>query len=234
MSKKINFLRAGALTMVLALGTTCFMSGTLAKYVTSGQGSDSARVAKFGVKVTAMVNGTETEMGKMFATQYEKDEAAYAETYTVVSSEEGKNIIAPGTKGNMSAITITGQPEVAVEVKYVVDTFKLGDNWVDKDNKYYCPLQIKIGNTTLDGTTYDSVGEFENAVKTTIQGFTAQYEANTDLSNTTVAVPAVSWAWPFSTSEENDIKDTYLGDQAAAGKAATVELGMTVSVTQID
>ena len=233
MSKKINFLRAGAFTMVLALGTTCFMSGTLAKYVTSGQGSDSARVAKFGVKVTAMVAGTETEMGKIFATQYETDDTAYAETYSVVSSGTD-NIVAPGTKGNMSAITITGQPEVAVEVKYVVDTFELGDNWVDKDNNYYCPLQIKIGDTTLDGTTYDSVGEFENAVKTTIQGFTAQYEANTDLSSTTVAVPAVSWAWPFSTSEENDIKDTYLGDQAAAGKAATVELGMTVSVTQID
>ncbi len=233
MSKKINFLRAGALTMVLALGTTCFMSGTLAKYVTSGEGSDSARVAKFGVKVTAMVAGTETEMGKMFATQYETDNTAYTKTYSVVSSGTD-NIVAPGTTGNMSAITITGQPEVAVEVKYVVDTFELGDNWVDKDNNYYCPLQIKIGETTLDGTKYDSVGKFEDAVITAIQGFTAQYEANTDLSKTEVAVPSVSWEWPFSTSDANDIKDTYLGDQAADGKAATVELGMTVSVTQID
>lgn len=221
MSKKINFLRAGAFTMVLALGTTCFMSGTLAKYVTSGQGSDSARVAKFGVKITAN--------GETFATSYDEG----VEVKTVISSEND-DVVAPGTKGNMSAITITGQPEVAVEVKYVVDTFKLGDNWVDKDNNYYCPLQIKIGDTTLNGTTYDSVGEFENAVKTTIQGFTAQYEANTDLSKTEVAVPSVSWEWPFSTSDANDIKDTYLGDQAAVDKAATVELGMTVSVTQID
>jgi hypothetical protein len=226
MSKKINFLRAGALTMVLALGTTCFMSGTLAKYVTSGEGSDSARVAKFGVAVTAN--------GETFAKEYAKTDTSFTLAANTVVSAEDDDVVAPGTKGNMSAITITGQPEVAVEVKYVVDTFELGDNWVDKDNNYYCPLQIKIGDTTLDGTTYDSVDEFEDAVKTTIQGFTAQYEANTDLSGTTVAVPSVSWEWPFSISDANDIKDTYLGDQAAAGKAATVELGMTVSVTQID
>ena len=224
MSKKINFLRAGALTMVLALGTTCFMSGTLAKYVTSGTGSDSARVAKFGVTVTAN--------GETFAKEYAKDDSSFTlATNTVVSTEQ---VVAPGTAGNMSSITITGQPEVAVEVKYVVDTFELGDNWADKNGNYYCPLQITIGTETLDGATYTSADEFETAVKAKIQGFTAQYEANTDLSGADVAVPSVSWAWPFSTSDDNDIKDTYLGDQAAENKAATVELGMTVSVTQIN
>ena len=217
--------------MVLALGTTCFMSGTLAKYVTSGQGSDSARVAKFGVAVTAN--------GETFAETYKTDDGAFAEVNSVISAGKDEttgiaNVVAPGTAGNMSSITITGQPEVAVEVKYVVDTFELGDNWADKNGNYYCPLQITIGTETLDGATYTSADEFETAVKAKIQGFTAQYEANTDLSGADVAVPSVSWAWPFSTSDDNDIKDTYLGDQAAENKAATVELGMTVSVTQIN
>ena len=44
--------------------------------------------------------------------------------------------------------------------------------------------------------------------------------------------PAISWKWAF---EGNDnVKDTYLGDQAAAGNAATISLSVTATVTQID
>ncbi len=227
--KKMNVLRAGAITMVLALGTSCFMSGTLAKYVTSADGSDSARVAKFGVGVTAT--------GTTFAKEYEADDDSFtlaANSVVAAGTGDRDNVVAPGTKGNMSAVSLTGTPEVAVEVAYAVTTFELGDNWVDADGAYYCPLVFTVGTTKLDGTTYASAAEFETAVKTAIQDFTDQYAANTDLASANVKTPSVSWEWPFSTSDANDVKGTYLGDQAAAGTAATVALEMTVTVTQID
>ncbi len=229
--KKFDFVRAGAITTVLALGTSCFMGGTLAKYVTSADGSDSARVAKFGVEVTAV--------GSVFAKEYAADDTSFTLAANSVVSSGDDNVVAPGTKGNMTAITLSGTPEVAVEVAYAVDTFDLGEKWIDADGNYYCPLIFTIGSAELNGLDYDSADAFENAVISEIEDFTAQYEANTDLSTAAVSVPAVSWEWPFESGDAadptaNDVKDTYLGDQAAAGNAATVELTMTVTVTQID
>ena len=55
-SKKNWTLRAAVLMLALVLITSCFVGGTFAKYVTSGSGTDSARVAKFGVTVKANVD----------------------------------------------------------------------------------------------------------------------------------------------------------------------------------
>ena len=64
--KKNWMLRAAVLMLALVLITSCFVGGTFAKYVTSGIGGDVARVAKFGVTVTATNNS-------MFKTTYETD-----------------------------------------------------------------------------------------------------------------------------------------------------------------
>ena len=65
-SKKNWTMRAAVLMLVLVLITSCFVGGTFAKYVTSGSGTDSARVAKFGVTVTAS--------GDLFAKEYATDD----------------------------------------------------------------------------------------------------------------------------------------------------------------
>ena len=229
--KKSVLFRIALVMLVLTMVTSCFVGGTFAKYVTSKTGADSARVAKFGVGVTVT--------GETFAEVYENKEngntaATTASTKITVDAEDNKEVVAPGTKGNMFAIALTGTPEVDVEVKYeaIVD---LGDNWKDADDKYYCPLVITVGTSSVYGLGFDSADAFEAAVENLIADHTAEYDANTDLSVTTnVAVPSVSWEWPFSTSPENDVKDTYLGDQAAAGNAATVALTVKATVTQID
>lgn len=230
MSKKFNFVRAGAITMVLALGTSCFMSGTLAKYVTSEGGSDSARVAKFGVGITAN--------GSTFAKEYNTDDDAFTVAKSVISSNDD-NVVAPGTSGEMVSMKLTGVPEVAVEVTYTA-AFDLNDNWKDAGGNYYCPLVITVGTTEIEGLNYDNKGDFEEAVETAISNYSRQYEANTNLSLKGDDSLAVSWKWEFETGETdeekaaNDVKDTYLGDQAAAGTPATVILSVTTTVTQID
>ena len=58
--------------------------------------------------------------------------------------------------------------------------------------------------------------------------------AGKDLSEVGADSLAITWSWPFSTSEANDAKDTWLGNQAAAGNAATVSLTVNTTVTQVD
>lgn len=212
--------RLVALLVITLTFTMCFVSGTFAKYVTSGNGSDTGRVAKWGVTVTGTAD--------TFKETYAKDDSGFAlAANTVVSTED---VVAPGTSGSMAAFTITGTPEVAVNVKFE-GTLTL-TNWADSESNYYCPIEITVGDTTFKGTTYDSAADFQTAVNAKIATYTKNYEAGTNLSTIGADAPTISWAWTFEGND--DVKDTYLGDQAAAGNAATISLSVTVTVTQID
>lgn len=219
--KKNKMMRVASALLVAVLLTTCAISGTFAKYVTEATGTDTARVAKWGVQITA--NGT------TFAKTYNTDDTAVVGTIakSVVSADK---VLAPGTEGTMVAMTMIGVPEVAVSVKYEA-TVDFGDNWKDGADAYYCPLKIKVGTDTLEGSDYTSATEFADAVEAKIGAFSKNYAAGTNLSSTTVSIPSVSWSWPFI---GDDVKDTYLGNQAAADSAATVSIEIKTTVEQID
>ena len=220
--KKNKMMRIASVLLVVTLLSTCIISGTFAKYVTKGSGSDNARVAKFGVKIEST--------GELFDTEYETHDTTYSGSLSVKSSNDDK-LVAPGTTKNFAGFTVSGTPEVAVRMAFSEATLTL-TGWTDAANNYYCPLVIKVGNTTLDGADYTSIATFKAAVEAEIKNFTKDYDPLTTLSATDV--PAISWSWPFSTGDANDVKDTYLGDQAAAGNASTIELAVTLTVTQID
>ncbi len=235
--KKSVLFRVALVMLVLTMVTSCFVGGTFAKYVTSGEGADSARVAKFGVVVTG--NGT------AFAEMYDDEAVAAASYATVVSDLTGdiKDLVAPGTKGNMVSMTLAGKPEVNVEVSYEAEV-ELGDNWIDKDDtsKFYCPLKVTVAGTTLCGLDYNSADAFETAIEDNIAAYSKSYSAGTDLSTVAGDSLAVSWEWPFvadgtyAVNQQTDPKDTFLGDRAAENvdDAATITLAVTTTVTQID
>lgn len=80
-SKKHWTLRAAGLLFALVLITSCFVGGTFAKYVTSKSASDIARVARFGVKITA-------EDHTAFKTTYTTDATGLSiDTNTVISGD---------------------------------------------------------------------------------------------------------------------------------------------------
>lgn len=219
--KKNKMMRLASFLLIAVLLTTCAISGTFAKYVTSGNGSDTARVAKFGVTVTGTAD--------TFKETYAKDDSSFTlAANTVVSTED---VVAPGTSGSMAAFTITGTPEVAVRVKFE-GTLELGDKWADSASAYYCPIEVTVGDTTFKGNDYASVDLFENAVNAKIATYSTDYAAGKDLSTIGADAPEISWAWAFEGND--DAKDTYLGDQAAEGNAATISLDVTATVTQID
>ena len=223
MTKKKNVLmRSAGLLLVLVLVTSCFVGSTFAKYTVGGTGSDTARVAKFGVNVTA--NGT------MFAREYATDDrSAGTITKSVISTDK---VVAPGTKGNMASMTLTGTPEVAVRVGYAVNKFEL-KGWTTDGTTEYCPLVFTVGTASykIGDAGITSVSDLQDKVKAAITAYSKDYEANTDLSGVGADSLKVSWAWAF---EGDDAKDTALGSRAAEDKAATVELEITTTVTQID
>lgn len=226
--KKTKLMRAALLLLVLTLITSCFVGGTFAKYVTEGNSTGTAHVAKWGVNVTAT--------GETFAKEYATDTKNVVNVIakSVIGADK---VVAPGTSGSMAAVKLSGKPEVAVRVNYAA-TFDVSE-WkiagTGATSEFYCPLQITVGGTTIDGTGFTNAAAFENAVKAEISKYSKNYEAGTDLSDATkVTVPSVSWSWPFSIDDSKDAKDTALGNLAANGKAPAVTLTITTTVTQID
>lgn len=219
--KKNKMMRLASGLLVAVLLTTSMISGTFAKYVTEGSGSDNARVAKWGVTITAN--------GETFANTYAKDDDSFdLAANTVVSTED---VVAPGTTGDMVSMKLSGTPEVAVRIEYK-GTFDIS-NWV-VDAEFYCPLIINVEGTPINGADYTDETAFEKAVNDAIANCSKDYPAGTDLSTAGVNVVNVTWEWPFSTSAENDVKDTKLGNVAVTGDAATVKLAVTTTATQID
>ena len=233
--KKNRMMRLASGLLVAVLLSTCTISGTFAKYVTEGSASDSARVAKFGVTVT----GETGTANQAFSQEYATTDGSYAGSVTVSASE---NVVAPGTSGTMSSFSVEGTPEVAVRITYA-PTVELGNNWIDKDDttKFYCPLKVKVGTTTLCGLDYASADEFEVAIADNIVAAKVDYAPGTDLSSVNDDLQ-ISWEWPFvsdgtyKVNQQTDEKDTFLGDRAAqeVGNAGTIAIDVTCTVTQID
>ena len=234
--KKNWTLRAAVLMLALVLITSCFVGGTFAKYVTSGTGGDNAKVAKWGVTVTAH------ETGDIFAKSYDN---------TVIAEGEYK-VIAPGTKkDNAALVTLSGQPEVSVRVTYNAEHFRLTDKWVgDKNDRFYCPLIIKVTGKvggvakteTINCADKERAADVETAVKNAVAACSATYAPNTDLSSAAVDGEGlkISWEWPFEGTAnpgQTDEMDTYLGDQAAKTSdldVPSIHIPVTATVTQID
>lgn len=215
-----KIMRVASALLVAVLMSTCAISGTFAKYTTGATGSDSARVAMWGVEITAN--------GDTFSTSYDN---------TVVSSGSVSNIsdlVAPGTSGDMVEMTLSGAPEVDVEVTYE-STVSL-DGWTVND-AYYCPITVTVNETEISGLDYTSAELFAAAIKSAIDGYSATYDANTDLSTKDDDSLSVSWEWAFegaANSTQTDAKDTALGDAAAIGSPSTISISITTTVTQVD
>ena len=91
-------------------------------------------------------------------------------------------------------------------------------------------MKDSAGTMVTNGSA--SVSDLKKNVENAIKAYSKNYAANTDLSLINADYVNVSWEWAYNGN--SDEKDTYLGDQAAANKASTVELSMKTTVTQID
>ena len=76
--KKNTMMRLAAILLVSVLLTTSVIGGTFAKYTTSDNATDNARVAKWGIKVELGA-----QKNDMFKTEYAKHDTttSFATTY---------------------------------------------------------------------------------------------------------------------------------------------------------
>lgn len=237
MKKSNKLMRVSGVLLVLTLITSCFVGGTFAKYVSEGEGDDTARVAKWGVEVEVEGDGFKTEYGK-------DDLNSSIKGPTVISISEDK-VVAPGTKGTFGSIKITGKPEVAVQIKTTANV--KFENWDVNNGEFYCPLVFTIGEKTINGLDYskETAGEansFAAAIKKAIQDATSKdIEAGTDLSTIGEGI-TYSWEWPFEKAtgtgcNQSDELDTKLGNNAAdedSNNDPKVTIEVKTTVTQIN
>ncbi len=225
--KKNYSLRIAGFLLILVLLSTCLISGTFAKYTTSGKGEDSARVAKWGV--TIAIAGDEA-FDKTYSTN---DSSATNITYSVNGKNE--NVLAPGTKGTLFIVATKGDPEVALEAKA---EFKLELEGWNITSGEYCPLEFKVVRGNGDSKTFkvDQANEECATIEALIASLKAYIEAgntnygpNADLSENEYLNLTVTWVWAFEGNA--DVKDTALGD---LNPAPTINFSYGLTLTQID
>lgn len=110
--KKNRMMRLASTMLVAVLITTSTISGTFAKYVTSDSGEDSARVAKWGITVTA----TGSLYGEKYAADTSKITASEEESVVSVWGKQATDlnkVVAPGTQSDEGFhFDLNGRPEV--------------------------------------------------------------------------------------------------------------------------
>lgn len=229
--KKNKAMRAAGGLFVATMLSTSIISGTYAKYVTSDSGIDNARVAKFGVTVSAS--------GSLFSNTYYSvgdgnTSTAGSSNVITVKSDDNAKVVAPGTKndGGLS-FSITGKPEVSVEVSFKVDTDSIkdisleagtytdmttsekGDRFTFADDYY--PIVYTLVTPKADGSdgTETTTGTLSEIAEK-LNGFKIKCAPGTDLSHVLDGVK-LTWEWAFPAREnaETDKKDTLLGNLAA-------------------
>ncbi len=231
--KKNFMMRAASVLLVAVMLTTCAISGTFAKYVTSADVNDSARVAKWGVEVTTV--------GHLFSDSYKDNETTWTAdetgaTIRVQAKTEDENVVAPGTRNDTGmTFTLTGTPEVdthvEIDVNVTEDVFLLTNDglanmttgsktdYFDNTADYYpvvFTLKNNAGKTLVEGNL--------TAIKTFLEDLTGDYETNKDLSTlwTSTIDPSIktdgvyhlTWAWDFRDGTADE-QDTLLGNLAA-------------------
>ena len=243
--KKNAMLKIAAILMVAVLLTTCAISSTFAKYVTTketGAVSNVGTVAKWGLGIEVSTTSPE-----LFSASYTKD------TLRVESEDTTKYLVAPGTSGQADyALKITGAPQVAYKV-YIDSQINL-QGWT-ANGDFYCPLTFKFGTQDADdawvgepkvveGLEYDSDIELLAALELAYARAVLGDTANTDTYNSDACVSAtyapndsvasvgkditIYWEWNFEGS--NDTKDTALGN---ADTPASVSVGFSAWAEQI-
>lgn len=224
MKNKNKALRLASCLLIAVLLTTCAVSGTFAKYVTSATGTDTARVAKWGFTE----DGTSIKIEDLFKKAYDS---------TVNSTAD---VIAPGTSNSTTfGFAYAGQTGIdAPEVSYTfkVDATMTGE-YTDLDNNENFKWTLTSGKTGATKETFNTVSELLAAIKALSgdSSGTKKYEAGQlpDAFGTADANAncTIGWEWNYTTDAAGDKADTDMGNAATLDN---ITLTITITATQVD
>ena len=232
--RKNWMMRIASVLMALAIMSTCAVSGTYAKYVTSTSGTDSARVAYWGFTDGSSSMITLHPLFRSYYDDLHNPEEQNLERANVKSANlEREDVIAPGTTSTAQFgfyFTKNAQAD-APEVSYTfqveaaafgdgIDAIKANPNIQWKlDNGAWGTLDDLIkGIVALSGdesgTKIYQPGELPEA-------FDEQFEKH-----------RITWRWIFENDENNtDALDTAMANKDVLDKFT---IWIQVTATQID
>lgn len=209
MNKKLAFLTIMLLLLVLV--TSGLVGKTFAKYKVSEKVNGTGRVAKFGITLS-------TNEGSIFSPSYNESD----KEQVIVQTSNSEKLVAPGTKGSVPNITISGTTEVAVRIDY--DIILDLSEW-NVDGRFYCPLKFSINDNVINGTEHNSLDTLLQAIKEELAKCSKEFKPNASLADH--VGPTITWEWAFDGDDELDTK---LGQKGTD----TIQLTLTTTVTQIN
>ena len=219
--KKNKMMRLASLLLVAVLLTTSIIGGTFAKYVTTAEGSDSARVATWGFKA----EDSEIALTDLFETAYDKNVQGAAD------------VIAPGTTNSAPfAFKFEGQ-EAAPEVAYTFVVSTDGSS-IAADIENNANIQWKL-DTNEWGTWDEMIADIE-----ALDGDESFDAGELPAGFTANGAHTIAWQWIFEDAAvdadkytvdgvemNQDEYDTYMGNQA---DLAEVSIGIKITATQVN
>lgn len=221
--------------LLLALiALLCFGGYTFSKYVTSGNGSGTANVAKWGYSVNV-------DSSNLFGKNYKYDTGVSKVTddtevaNLTVSASGDYKLVAPGTTGSMT-FTVGGTAEVKSQLKIemsgekeIVLTVKSGNMVVGTYNPVKWTLTKKVGENTTTEVNNNTLEAVKNALNETTENNAGATVAETEYT--------LTWAWAFENTAVDDalsnkqftadILDTCLGKYSTSNANNTVTVGGT-------
>lgn len=225
MKKNSKMMRYAAIVLVLVLATSCIVGNTFAKYTTSADSSDTARVAYWGFQSSNAIDIT----------------GLFTDTYNsgAVVSEDDSDVIAPGASGGTSFTfayddTNADAPEVAYAFSVDTDGSSCADAIQDNDNIRFLLSDSDTAPTdfadytmtwedllaAIEALAGDDSGSKEYAPGELPAAFTADDD-----------VHYIYWMWNFCEDDDADAADTAMGNAATLDE---VEIVITVTATQIE
>ncbi len=215
--KKHNVMRVASAMAVVTLLSSSLISGTLAKYVSTGSGSSSARVAAWSILVgsnsgdlkSITENGESTFDFDLFKSVLDEKNS---KTEDDIKAKTNETIVAPGTMGYVD-LKIQNKSEVNATYDIAFADTTTVDGNGQKPNIQYAIAD----DTTTVPTTWTGTVSALNKTSVAI---------NMDAR----ATYRVYWKWAYADTD-NGVADTKLGTATTPAKAT---IKATVTATQID
>lgn len=228
--------------LALVLATSFVVGTTLAKYTTKISGTDTTRVAKWGVVLT-----TDSDL---FDEDY-KVSAINAEIS--VDARDNANVVAPGTTKTATIFTIAGVPEVDVDVLITLNAdnalkmVKLAAGEYDDltdftaptakytvaDDYYPVEWTLTFDPSSTDAADPSAVATGNlQAIETYLDSISKKYEILEDSSefDAICGTYVLSWEWTFENTVDLQPEDD---GYAAAVAAAALKDKMDTTLGQL-
>ena len=244
--KNNKVLRVSLIILLLAVVTICIISGTLAKYVETVSGTDTARVAKF--EYTATAGGTTLTTSPVAINLFNTVDDVEVYDPAGHNANGGTKLVAPGTYGYFNVVA-TNLSEVKVGVTYNITETNAGNvpivYFIKPAGGNLAFYSDKVSTSSV--AVGADVAEYINTLTTdTIAaGTTVTIDGDlSDLSNAlgtqmaatnnttgVTKTDIVGWFWAFGDASSNvDSADTTIGKTGTA----TVTTNVGVTFTQVD